>query len=253
VADLHFLRAQRQAEVEGDAKLRGKAEQLKRLELGAMAFVDCVIVHSSAEAELLRELAPDVEVQVIPWTVPLREIDRKSDGKPEIAFIGGFRHPPNADAAKWAAQSIMPTLRKSVPGIELLLVGSHMPAEVSALAGKDVVPLGYVPSLDGVFERVRLTLAPLRFGAGLKGKVLESMAAGIPCVMTSVAAEGIDLSDELKMLVADEPKALAERIAVLCRDNARYQRVAKACRAHISANYSPERIDALIRDACGLA
>lgn len=206
----------------------------------------------SAAAELLRKIAPEITVQVIPWTVPLREIVAKPTRKPGIAFIGGFRHPPNADAAQWAAQSIMPLLRKEVPDIELLLVGSHMPAEVSALAAKDVVPLGYVPSLDSVFERVRATIAPLRYGAGLKGKVLESMAAGVPCVMTAVAAEGIGLPAELEFLVADAPEALAERIATLCRDEARHKRLAEACKAHVAANYSPERIDTLIRGACGL-
>ena len=250
VADLHFLRAERQAELEDDAALRGKAEQLRRLELGAMSFVDCVIVHSDAEAELLRKIAPGVEVQVIPWTVPVRKIARKATRNPGIAFIGGYRHPPNADAAKFAVQGIMPLLRKEIPGVELLLVGSHMPGEVSALSAKDVVPLGYVPTLDSVFERIRLTIAPLRFGAGLKGKVLESMAAGIPCVMTGVAAEGLNLPSELQGLVADDPAALTERIAALCRDNDRYRRVAKACQIYIEANYSPERIDSLIRQAC---
>ncbi len=90
------------------------------------------------------------------------------------------------------------------------------------------------------------------YGAGLKGKVLESMAAGIPCVMTTVAAEGIELPDGLKSLVADEPEALAERIATLCRDDAEYDRVVEGCKAHIAASYSPERIDSLIREACGL-
>jgi len=137
-----------------------------------------------------------------------------------------------------------------VPGIELLLVGSHMTAEVSALATKDVVPLGYVPSLDHVFARVRLTIAPLRYGAGLKGKVIESLAAGIPCVMTGVAAEGLDLPAELQLLVADEPETLAERIELLCRDDTAYRRIAAACRAHVAANYSWQRIDGLIADAC---
>ncbi|HVB17042.1 MAG TPA: glycosyltransferase, partial [Stellaceae bacterium] len=252
VADLHFLRVERQAAVENDPKLRERAAQLRRLELGAMSFVDCVIVHSEAEAALLRELAPDIEVQVIPWTVPLREVAAKASARPEIAFIGGYRHPPNLDAAKWAAHDLMPLLRGAVPGIELLLVGSHMPAEISALAAKDVVPLGYVPSLDSVFERIRLTIAPLRFGAGLKGKVLESMAAGIPCIMTTVAAEGIDLPPELLSLDADEPELLSQRIAALCRDDAEYRRVAEAGRAHVLANYSAARIDALVRDACGV-
>src|SRR5205814_1990102 len=189
VADLHFLRLERQAEVENDPVLRQKAEQMRRLELGAMFFVDCVIVHSAAEAELLAKLAPAVNVQVIPWTIEPRDIVTADCGHPAVAFIGGYRHEPNIDAAKWAAQTLMPSLRKELPGIELLLVGSHMPAEVSALAEKDIVPLGYVPSLDNVFDRVALTIAPLRYGAGLKGKVLESLAAGIPCVMTTVAAE----------------------------------------------------------------
>ena len=252
VADLHFLRMQRQAELEDDAKLREKAEQLRRLELGAMALVDCVIVHSASEAELLAQIAPDIAVQVIPWTIPLREAKPIAAERPAIAFIGGYRHPPNVDAAEWAAQNLMPLLRKKVPGIELLLVGSHMPRAIGGLAAKDITPLGYVPSLDSVFGRVKLTIAPLRYGAGLKGKVLESMAAGIPCVMTTVAAEGINLPPQLKSLVSDDPKALTDRIAVLCRDRAEYRRIAEAGRAHIAANYSPERIDALIRGACGV-
>src|SRR5947209_13329854 len=120
VADLHFLRLQRQAEVQNDPGLRQKAEQMRRLELGAMVFVDCVIVHSAAEAELLAKMAPGVDVQVIPWTVEVRDIKKIEVERPGIAFIGGYRYEPNVDAAKWAVQSIMPGLRKEVPGIELL-------------------------------------------------------------------------------------------------------------------------------------
>jgi GT2 family glycosyltransferase/glycosyltransferase involved in cell wall biosynthesis len=250
VADLHFLRLQRQAEVEDDPVLRQKAEQMRRLELGAMFFVDCVIVHSAAEAELLAKMAPGVNVQVIPWTIEVRDIKKVEVERPAIAFIGGYRHEPNIDAAKWAVQSIMPGLRKQVPGIELLLVGSYMPPELTALAGKDVVPLGHVPSLDNVFDRVRLTIAPLRYGAGLKGKVLESLAAGVPCVMTTVAAEGLDLPKKLQVLVADEPGEIAARIAKLCRDDAEYRRIVEAGKAYVAATYSAERIDGLLRQAC---
>src|SRR5207237_9448715 len=95
VADLHFLRLERQAEVEKDAVLRQKAEQMRRLELGAMFFVDCVIVHSAAEAELLAKLAPGVQVQVIPWTVEPRPVTPAETERPAIAFVGGYRHAPN--------------------------------------------------------------------------------------------------------------------------------------------------------------
>jgi glycosyltransferase involved in cell wall biosynthesis len=218
-----------------------------------MFFVDCVIVHSAAEAELLTKLAPQINVQVIPWTVEPREVVQSEKPLPAVAFIGGYGHPPNIDAAKWAAQSLMPDLRKAVPGIELLLVGSRMPEEISALAEKDIVPLGYVPSLDNVFERVRLTIAPLRYGAGLKGKVLESFAAGIPCVMTTIAAEGLDLPEILQSLVADQPQQIAARVAKLCRDDAEYRRIVEACKAYMIANYSAQRIDALLKQACALA
>src|SRR5437763_12568614 len=236
VADLHFLRLERQAELENDPVLRQKAEQMRRLELGAMFFVDCVIVHSAAEAELLAKLAPGINVQVIPWTVEPRNIVKVEVERPAIAFVGGYRHEPNIDAAKWAAAELMPSLRKKVPGIELLLVGSHMPAEISALAEKDVVPLGYVPSLDNVFDRVALTIAPLRYGAGLKGKVLESLAAGIPCVMTTVAAEGLDLPKALQPLVVDEPQEIAARVAKLCRDKADYRSIVDSGKSYVSTN-----------------
>src|SRR5262249_25541476 len=148
-----------------------------------------------------RDIAPEIDVRVIPWTVPLRDVRQGSADKPGIAFIGGYRHPPNVDAAMWAARTILPELRKRISGVELLLVGSYMPPKVSRLAAKDIVPLGYVPTLNAVFERAKVTIAPLRYGAGLKGKVLESLAAGIPCVMTNIAAEGVNLPAALQTLV----------------------------------------------------
>ena len=123
-------------------------------------------------------------MHVIPWTVPVRELigkaPRKSAAKPAMAFIGGYGHPPNVDAAQWRRSRSCPGAAAGAGDRAICLVGSRMPTEVSSLAAKDIVPLGFVPSLDGVLERVRLTIAPLRFGAGLKGKVLESMAAGCP-------------------------------------------------------------------------
>lgn len=189
---------------------------------------------------------------MVPWTVELREVRKSPATRPGLAFVGGYRHPSNVDAAKWAAQSLMPLLRREVCEVELLLVGSHMPQEVAALAATDVVPVGYLPSLDGIFGRIRLTIAPLRYGAGLKGKVLDSMAVGIPCVMTPIAAEGLNLPAELQSLVADGPSEFAQRIATLCRDERIYRGAVKAGQAYVAANYSPQRIDSLIREACGL-
>ena len=141
VADLHFLRLERQAELEGDPPLRAKAEQLRRLELGAMSFVDCVIVHSAAEAELLRRLAPQYRGARDPVDRGAARVDGKRGGRRRrsrrwpLSAATAIR--PMSTRRNGRCKNIMPRLRPQVPGIELLLVGSHMPAEVSSLAAKD--------------------------------------------------------------------------------------------------------------------
>ena len=107
----------------------------------------------------------------------------------------------------------MPLVRRTLPDMQCLLVGSDMPAAIRALAGRRVVTLGHVADLPALLGRTRLTVAPLRYGAGVKGKVLDSLAAGTPCIMTSLAAEGLDLPPALR-LVADTPEAIA---ALICR------------------------------------
>jgi glycosyltransferase involved in cell wall biosynthesis len=223
---------------------------MRAAELAVMAAVDCVIVHSAAEARLLRQLAPGAEVRVVPWTVEPRSLPEGRARTTTLAFIGGYRHPPNVDAAAWAVRELMPRLRQELPEVELLLVGSHMPDAVASLQAADVVPVGHVDSLDDIYAQARLTIAPLRYGAGLKGKVLDSLAAGVPCVMSTIAAEGLDLPDALQVLVADDPDVAARRIAVLCRDDHEYRRVAETGQAYIEERYSASRIDALLREAC---
>lgn len=116
----------------------------------------------------------------MPWTVEPHSLPNRAARATTLAFIGGYRHPPNVDAAAWAVRELMPRLRHEMPGAELLLVGSHMPAEVASLAAPDVLPVGYVETLGEIYGQARLTIAPLRYGAGLKGKVLDSLAAGLP-------------------------------------------------------------------------
>jgi O-antigen biosynthesis protein len=108
-----------------------------------------------------------------------------------IALIAGYQHPPNVDAALWLVREILPLVWQHDPAIGCLLVGSRMPEELRQLSRKGVIPLGQ--GLDGIFDRVRLTVAPLRYGAGIKGKVIDSLAAGVPCIGTPIAAEGLDL------------------------------------------------------------
>ena len=124
-----------------------------------------------------------------------------------MAFIGSYGHAPNLDAAWWLIQEVMPLVRAQDDGIECLLVGSNMPDTLKSAVAPGIRPIGRIEDLSGLFDRVRLTVAPLAFGAGVKGKVLDSLAAGVPCACTPIAAEGLDLPAMFDTVTAPDPPA----------------------------------------------
>jgi glycosyltransferase involved in cell wall biosynthesis len=166
-----------------------------------------------------------------------------------VAFVANYGHAPNVDAARFLAETVMPLVWERDPAIPCLLAGSRMPAAIRRLARPGphecVLTLGHVPDLTAFLGGVRLTVAPLRYGAGVKGKVLASLAAGVPCVMTPVAAEGIDLPPLLAGLVGATPAALAERIVRLHAAVA-HPDLGHAGMAVIEAGYSPARVQAAL-------
>lgn len=247
VADLHFLRMEREAALLGDAALQTKAAQHRRAELGTMAEVDHVIVHSSFEKSLLAEVDPALSITVVPWTVRPRPTQIPFAKRGGFAFVGGYNHPPNVDAAVHLAADIMPLVRKRTKAIAYL-VGSAMPPKVSELQAKDIEIVGYVPELASILHRMCCTVVPLRYGAGVKGKVLESFAHGIPCVISEVAAEGLDLPDDLSWLIARTPEEFADKIATLHTDEVLNDQLAKAGLDFIATGFSAARVADIMRD-----
>jgi hypothetical protein len=197
VADLHHVRFSRQADITGRRDLAGQAKHARATEFWAMRMADHVLTHSSREADYLMRAAPDIRVHVVPWAVePRGEVKPRMD-RADIAFIGGADHAPNADAVLHLAQNILPALWDRAPGMRCLVVGENWPRQVFGGLDPRLSGIGHQPDLAGALSGVRLTVAPLRFGAGIKGKVLESFSAGLPCVMTPMAAEGLDLDTAL--------------------------------------------------------
>ncbi|GBR04866.1 hypothetical protein AA21952_1554 [Acetobacter oeni LMG 21952] len=222
VADLHYLRMARQAAVEGNAGLAREAGRMRTLEVTSALMSDVVVTHSAVEAEELRRLMPALKVHVVPWDIAAQPVKTSARQRQGVAFLGHYRHAPNRDAADWLVREIMPLVWQQAPHIRCVLAGTDMDAGIEALAraaspscgGVEVT--GRIENLrDGLFEQVRLGVAPLRYGAGIKGKVLETFAAGLPCVMTPMAAEGIDLPGGLSALVQKDAKHLAAEIVRL--------------------------------------
>ncbi len=248
VADLHHLRLGRQADVENRPELHHEAQDLKRQELLAALQADRVITHSAHEAALLRDAMPSLRVHVVPWAVPLAPRDASFDARSGLAFIGHYGHPPNIEAALWLTEEVMPRLQAIDPRITCQLVGTAMPGQLQRPhPGVEIV--GAVDDLPALLARVRLTVAPLLYGAGIKGKVLDSLAAGVPCVCTPVAAEGLELGPALRSLIAHDAAGFAASIHRLHTDPGLHA----ACRQEgldtIANHFAQDRIDALMRAA----
>jgi GT2 family glycosyltransferase len=215
--DLHFLREQREYAVTGDDKHRVAAEDWKKRELAVFKDFDKIYYPSQVEIDLLAEIAPEVDASAIPLYLmeqselpPYKWLDRA-----DILFVGGFNHSPNVDAIFWFVEEILPLVVAACPDIKLNVVGSKAPDSIQALASKHVVIHGYLTDeeLAEQYRRTRVVAVPLRFGAGVKGKVLEALQRGVPIVTTGIGAEGLPeagLVMNVKETAADFAQELIE-------------------------------------------
>ncbi len=248
--DLHFLREQRQAEQTDSPELLDQARVRRDQELALMRRSDRTIVLSEYERDLLRQEDAGIRAVCIP--TGRKTVSRVAGWRDrrDIAFVGGFRHTPNVDAVRFFCQSVWPRIRHQLPDCRFLVVGSHAPEEIAALASDGVTVVGFVKDLNSVLGRCRLTVAPLRFGAGIKGKIVSSLCHGVPCVATSIAVEGMGLVDGRHALVADDPCSIADSVVRLYNSRRLWEEMSEAglalARERFSAESVRSRIDALL-------
>ncbi len=239
--DLHYLRERRGAELAGDAAGLRAAEATRQRELAAMRACDLTLVVSSEELAQLQRDAPGVEVALLSNLHEVAGTGAPFEQRQDLVFVGGFRHPPNVDAALWFGREVFPRVRAKLPGVRFHCIGAEPPAEVLALADDPgVVVHGHVPDLSPWMDGARLAVAPLRFGAGVKGKVNLSMAHGQPVVATSCAVEGMHLRDGVDVAVADAPEAFAAAVIALYQDRARWEAQAGAGLDNVRRHFSLE-------------
>lgn len=239
--DLHYLRELRRYELDGDSWALGESNRLREIEFGIFRSVDCVMTPSCEEVKVINEAVPSANVrEVLPYFYPPDPVRRNASfsNRHDMVFVGGFGHTPNVDAATWLVREILPLVWKQLPDARLLIIGSNPPAVVTALASERVEVVGYVPEVEPYYERARISVNPLRYGAGVKGKIVASLRSGIPVVTTPIGNEGIGLRDGLDGFVGESPEALAERIVTLYRDDALCSQFARAGRSVIRRQFS---------------
>jgi len=240
LADLHFLRMQRQAALDGDEGLALQAEDLRTREIALIEAADCTITHSHFEAALISDIAPGAPAVVWPLMHPFHGTQVGFAERSGVVFLGGYRHPPNIDAAQYFAADILPGLRKTVPGLRFIAAGANPPPELQSLASDEVEVTGQVADLREVFDRARVFVCPLRVGAGSKGKIISAMSYGLPVVTTSVGIEGSGMVPETHVLLADDAESFARQVLRLYHDEKLWHRLSEAGQDFMRREYAPE-------------
>lgn len=221
--DLHYLREQRAVELDPRPELERQMQATRKQELRLIREADVTVVVSEVERALLTKDAPGAKVEVLSNVHPIAGRQADFAQRRDLLFVGGFQHPPNIDAVHWFVGEVLPLVRKELPDVRLHVVGSRMPDQIAALAEPGVEVHGYVEQLEPLIEQARISVAPLRYGAGVKGKVNMAMSHGLPVVATPMAVEGIDARHGSDVLVAESAQDFAAHVIRLYRDEALWQ------------------------------
>ena len=236
--DLHFLRMQREAALAGDPQLNRKAAEMREIELGVASRASAVVVVSSYEKQILEPELPEGHVAILSNIHGVAANIAPFAGRRDCMFIGGFEHRPNTDAMLWFCAEIMPLVCAELPEAKLHIIGSNMPESVRALASANVITHGHVENVGPFFVSSVLSVAPLRYGAGVKGKINHSMSHGLPVVTTSIGAEGMHLVHGENVLIADDPADFAREVVRLSRDESLWNKLSENGKANIHEHFS---------------
>jgi glycosyltransferase involved in cell wall biosynthesis len=249
-ADLHFLRLSREARLKkssGDPladQAFAKAEGVKDRELSVMRRSDAIVVYNEIECEVVQTNLPGSLVTVLPFFVPTRADVPDWSKRSGVSFLGSHQHAPNRDAVDFFARQVMPLIRQQIPECGFYIYGSEMElmrGSLEDLQSAGVVVVGSVKDVSDAFDQHRVFVAPMRFGSGIKGKVVMALCNGIPTVLTSVAAEGTHTRDEQEVIQAETPAEFAAAVITLHQDAARWQSISDAALRFGRAEFSKDR------------
>lgn len=255
-ADLHFLRNLREARLKKSLndptahEAFAKAEGVKQRELSVMRRSDAIIVYNEIEREVVQTELPGRSAEVMPWVVQARETIPAWSRRSGVAFLGSHQHTPNRDAVEFFARQVMPLVRQKIPDCEFYVYGSEMDLIRKAFAGLEdagIKVVGSVNEVSEAFDRHRVFVAPLRYGAGIKGKVVMALCNGIPTVLTKVATEGMNVRDGQEVVVAETAPQFAEAVVDLHENLARWNTVSEAALKFSRTNFSTDRARDVLR------
>jgi glycosyltransferase involved in cell wall biosynthesis len=241
--DLTYVRLARQAKILKNSELIRIAKRTESRELEICRKADVITTISRDEKQTLENQRISTQIQVIPTMYSdygqptLTRHDRNS-----IVFVGNFNHEPNIDAVNWFLREVWTKIPLDIRSEHpFSIVGQNQPASWSQKKSDFVHSLGWVPDISKVYNGAILSVAPIRYGAGIKGKISESMIYGVPVVTTMIGAEGMDLVDGENSLVTDSPEEFAFFVEKLISDESLWNKISTSAREHASKNFAGEK------------
>ncbi len=238
--DVHFVRMLAKARLSGTEADMARALDVKARELEVYGLVDALITVTDQDAVAIRAAGVRTPSFTVPNVHPVSDPTRAPRaGGPRLVFVGSFRHGPNEDAVIYFCREILPLILERAPQTLLTIVGDAPSAELKALESEVIEVTGFVPETAPYLRASDISVAPLRFGAGMKGKIGEAMSIGLPVVTTSIGAEGFGLVPGNHLLVADDPHSFAAAVLQLHSDATLYERVRMSGHAFIRDNFGP--------------
>jgi len=230
--DIHYRRAYSKYLVTKNPEDLSAAEKTKREELRTYKKADVIVTVTDEDGDVLNNDCPELTIKTIP-NIHDPAMRSQENGNRNLLFVGGFGHDPNLDAVRYFCDRIFPSIRVAVPDCKLTIVGSNPPEEIRRLQSDFIQVTGFVPSLDPFFRNSYVSVAPLRFGAGMKGKVGEAMSQGLPVVTTSIGAQGLGLVHRHNAMICDSPSEYADSVVELIRNRELYENIRRNAFDHI--------------------
>ncbi|MBQ6449889.1 glycosyltransferase [bacterium] len=253
--DLHFLRTRREYELSGDEKKLTEAMEWQEKELSIMRRTDMNYYPSSVEVQEIAKLDPQIPVKAISAYIfsAASKVDYQAAKTDGILFVGGFAHGPNLDAVKWFVTKIYPEIYHQTHA-PFYIVGSKAPEEIKSIDVPGVICKGFVSEkeLEELYQSCRLSVAPLRYGAGIKGKVIEAFYHGSPMVTTSVGIEGIDGASDF-VCVRDQAIDFSEAVIKLYHNTEKLNRISNLSKQYVENHFSEKSAWEIINDDFGNA
>jgi GT2 family glycosyltransferase/glycosyltransferase involved in cell wall biosynthesis len=245
--DVHNVRERRAAELTGDHLAVAGAQRTRQREQAIYAAADALVAVSDVDGAALTELAPQVPVFVIGTVHAAVDCTPGFDPRDGLVFVGSFPHAPNVDAVLDFHRGTWPLIAAARPGTRLTAVGTSPPPAIRALAADDIDVPGWVPDVAPYLDRARVSIAPIRYGAGVKGKIGEALGRGLPVVTTSIGAEGMGLQPGEHVLVADDPRDFATAVLRLHDDRELWEALREAGRVYVDNRFGIPAARAALR------